>query len=101
MCFEPGVRCCGVREGLVALSANVVYSSFGLVPDFMTICLPSCAVYGRYVTSHICPRRYVINLERYVTKHLDDLSQIYFKFLFVVHAFNINRWLFALLFALI
>ena len=54
-----------------------------------------------YVTSHICLRRYVINLERYVTKRLDDLSQIYLKFLFVVHALNINRWLFALLFALI
>ena len=25
MCFEPGERCCGVLEGLVALSANVVY----------------------------------------------------------------------------
>ena len=55
-------------------------------------------VYVRHVTSHICPRRYVINLEKYVTKRLDDLSQIYF---IVVHALNINRWLFALLFALI
>ena len=25
MRFELGGRCCGVREGLVALSANVVY----------------------------------------------------------------------------
>ena len=58
-------------------------------------------VYGRYVTSHICPRRCVINLEQYVTKRLDDLSQIYFKFLFVVHTLNINRWLFAFLLALI
>ena len=24
------------------------------------------------ITSHICPRRYFINLERYVTKYLDD-----------------------------
>ena len=37
---------------------------------------------SRYVTSHTYPRRYFINLERYVTKRLDDLSHIYFKFLF-------------------
>ena len=40
-----------------------------------------------------CPRGCVINLERYVTKRLllDDLSHIYLKFLFVVHALNMNR----------
>ena len=30
----------------------------------------------------LCPRQYFINLKRYVTKCLDDLSQIYLKFLF-------------------
>ena len=35
MCFEPGRRCCGVREGLVALSANVVCQS----PPGIVCCL--------------------------------------------------------------
>ena len=34
------------------------------------------------VTYVLESRRYFINLERYVTKLLDDLSQIYLKFLF-------------------
>ena len=34
------------------------------------------------VTSHTCRRRYFIDLERYVTKRLDDLSKNYFTFLF-------------------
>ena len=55
-------------------------------------------VYGHYVTSHVLDD--VINLERYVTRCLDDLSQIYFKSAFVVHALDINRWSFVLMLAL-
>lgn len=49
-------------------SCNVMYEGLNVISK----------MYGHYVTSHTCPRQCVINLERYVTKRVDDLSHVYF-----------------------
>ena len=46
------------------------------------LCNVAICVWMVVMSQVTCRRRYFIDLERYVTKRLDDLSQIYFAFLF-------------------